>query len=387
MFRRVTTRLPTRGGMGYKPGWRVAVANCTVALLGLGGCATTDVVRPMTAEEERELVDEIEALADRAGKLNDLAFPILASNVEACGKRVGVSIGASWITAADLEGWPNERRAVAKRHFGVSGRPVLHHVVDGGPAANAGLRRWDAVVAVDGKPLTSGGEDRPDIAAIVESAADDGRVDITYERDGETASAIVIAVTACDVGVALVDDEQPNAFADGRNVYLTRGLYLTGADVDLQIVVAHLLAHILKGHVVAEQTRRAVGTAADIGVTVAVNTLLVLGAIGAGLGGEDVSDLDMPWFHTGGFFRELAGRMFSHREEREADELSLVMLERAGVPRQAVVDFWRDLAMEPGDLVAFTERHPINAERLERLDAALAEALDERESPQPSEPR
>lgn len=387
MFRKITRRSPTGDGMGDRPGLRAAAANCIAALLLLGGCATTDAGKPMTAEEERELIDEIEALAHRAGKLNDLAFPILASNVEVCGKRVGASIGASWITAADLDGWPKVRRAVAKRHFGVSERPVLHHVVEGGPAAKAGLRRWDAVVAVDGKPLPSGRGDRPDIAAIVESAADDGRVDIIYERDGETATAIVTPVTACEVGVALVEDKQPNAFADGRNVYLTTGLYLTGADVDLQIVVAHLLAHILKGHVAAEQTRRAVGTAADVGVTVAVNTLLVLGAIGAGLGGEDVSNLDMPWFHTGGFFRELAGRMFSHREEREADELSLAMLERAGVPPLAVVDFWRDLAMDPGDLVAFTERHPINAERLERLDAALAEALDERESPQPSESR
>lgn len=286
MFRKITRRPPTGDGMGDRPRLRAAAANCIAALLLLGGCATTDAGKPMTAEEERELIDEIEALAHRAGKLND-----------------------------------------------------------------------------------------------------DGRVDIIYERDGETATAIVTPVTACEVGVALVEDKQPNAFADGRNVYLTTGLYLTGADVDLQIVVAHLLAHILKGHVAAEQTRRAVGAAADVGVTVAVNTLLVLGAIGAGLGGEDVSNLDMPWFHTGGFFRELAGRMFSHREEREADELSLAMLERAGVPPLAVVDFWRDLAMDPGDLVAFTERHPINAERLERLDAALAEALDERESPQPFESR
>lgn len=387
MVREIARGSPTCEGMLHKPRWTVATANCIVALLGLGGCATTDAVRPMTAAEERERVDEIEALADRAGKLNDLAFPVLASNVEVCGERVVGSIGASWITESDLDGWPNERRAVAKRHFGVSRRPVLHHVVDRGPAAKAGLRRWDTVVAVDGKPLPATGGDRPDVAAIIESAADDGRLDITYKRAGETASAIVIPVMACDMGVALVEDEQPNAFADGRNVYLTTGLYLTEADVGLQAIVAHQLAHILKGHVRAEQTRRAVGAAADVGVTVAVNTLFVIGAIAAGLGGADVSNLPDEFFHTGGFFMELAGRMFTHRDEREADELSLLMLERAGVRVRDVVDFWRDLAMEPADLVSFMERHPANAERLGNLDATLARVLDERESPKPAEPK
>ena len=224
-FRTIAGRSQTATGMPHRPRSKVPAASCVVALLGLGGCATTDGPKPMTSAEEGELVEEIETLADRAGKLNDLVFPILASNVEACGKRVRPSIGASWITEADLGGWPNERRAVAKRHFGVSRRPVLDHVVDGGPAAEAGLRRWDTIVAVDGRHLRSGGGDQSDIAMIVESGADDGRMEITYERGSETASVLVIPVTACDVGVALVEDEQPNAFADGRNVFLTKGLY------------------------------------------------------------------------------------------------------------------------------------------------------------------
>ena len=385
MFRTIAGRSQTATGMPHRPRSKVPAASCVVALLGLGGCATTDGPKPMTIAEEAELVEEIETLADRAGKLKDLAFPILASNVEACGKRVRPSIGASWITEADLGGWPNEHRAVAKRHFGVSRRPVLDHVVDGGPAADAGLRRWDTIVAVDGRHLRSGGGDQSDIAMIVESGADDGRMEITYERDSETASVIVIPVTACDVGVALAEDEQPNAFADGRNVYLTKGLYWAEPDVGLQVIVAHQLAHILEGHVRKEQTRQAVGAAADVGVTVAVNTLLVFGAIFLTLAGADV-DLPEEPIDTGWFFAELAGRMFTHRDEREADELSLVMLERAGVPAEAVVDFWRELAAEPADLVAFGDRHPTNAERLGRLDAALARILDERESPKPSIP-
>ena len=142
MFRTITGRSQTATGMPHRARSKVTTASCVVALLGLGGCATTHGPKPMTAAEEGELAEEIETLADRAGKLNDLAFPILASNVEACGKRVRPSIGASWITEADLGGWPNERRAVAKRHFGVSRRPVLDHVVDGGPAAEGpGPRR------------------------------------------------------------------------------------------------------------------------------------------------------------------------------------------------------------------------------------------------------
>ncbi|MDE0442471.1 MAG: M48 family metalloprotease [Gammaproteobacteria bacterium] len=352
----------------------VGRAGCLGPLLALSGCMTTDSGGPMSPAEERELIDEVQAVVDRAGKIHELTFPILTANVDVCGERVRPTIGATWITEADLDGWPTRRRVVAKAHFGIGQRPVLDDVVDGGPAAAAGLRRWDTISSIDGNAVPQGGR-RSEVAEILESAAGDGRIEFAYERDGETALAEVTPVMACDVRVVLVDDGEPTAFVDGHDIYVTTGLYLTEAEAALQAVVAHQLAHIVAGHVRAQKARRAVGASVDVGVTVAVNVLMMLGAAAAAAGGDDIGS-DLPFFSTGGFFSEMAGRMFTHRNEREADDLSLPMLERAGVSVSDAVGFWRDLAAEPGDLAAFVEKHPVNDERLDHLDATLARIED-----------
>ena len=221
-----------RWGTRRKAGIVAAMTSCLAILVALAGCATTgtDVAKPLSPAEERELIDEIEMLAKQGGVVQDLAFPILVSNVEACGKRVGPVIGASWITGKELGGWPSGRRNVAKRHFGVAGRPVLDNVVDGGPAAEAGLRRWDIITAVNGRHLLSNGEDGNDVVGILESAANGRRIEIAYERAGKMGKAMVIPVTACHVGVVVVDHDKPNAFTDGRNIYITKGLHAAVTD-------------------------------------------------------------------------------------------------------------------------------------------------------------
>lgn len=377
-------RKAKRPGQSRGQSTKLATASCVMALLGLGACATTDAPGP-TVADERDLVDEIETLVDWAGQLNDLAFPIRTANVAACDKRVGADIGASWVTEADLRAWPDDRLDVAKRRFGVSRRPVLDHVVEGGPAAAAGLRRWDKIVAVAGQPMPVDGAGRSDIARILGSGAQDRPIGITYERDGETASGTLTPVTACDIAVTLVDDDEPNAFADGRSVYITTGLYRIETDIGLQAVIAHQMAHILEGHVRSEKARRAIGATADVGVTVAVNALVVFAGLVSALSGDDVEMPDEP-LDTGWFLRDTAGRMFAHSDEREADVLSLAMLERSGVPAEAAVEFWRDLAAEPDGFAAFLERHPINDERLGDLDATLTGIVRGRVPPEASAP-
>jgi len=362
----------------------VGRTSCLVPLLALAGCMTTDSGGPMSPAEERELIDQVQAIVARAGKVHELTFPILAANVEACGERIRPTIGATWITEADLAGWPTRRRVVAERHFGIGQRPVLDDVVDGGPAAAAGMRRWDTIFSIDGNAVPQGGG-RSEIAQILESAAGDGSIEFTYERDGEIALAEVTPVMACDVRVVLVDDGEPTAFVDGYDIYVTTGLYLTEAEVALQAVVAHQLAHIVAGHVRAQNARRAVGASVDVGVTVAVNVLMMLGAAAAAAGGDDISS-DLPFFSTGGYFSEVAGRMFTHRNEREADDLALPMLARAGISVSDAVGFWRDLAAEPVDLAGFAEKHPVNEERVDHLDAALAKIVDGHTTVEPSMP-
>jgi S1-C subfamily serine protease len=71
-----------------------------------------------------------------------------------------------------------------------SGREAGARVVESverGPAARAGLRRDDVILAVAGQRVRGPG----DLAAVVVERRPGQRVDVEYRRDGETRSADV----------------------------------------------------------------------------------------------------------------------------------------------------------------------------------------------------
>ena len=354
---------------------------CLALILAIAaGCATNQTKWPKGDDgSDRDRIDEVETFLERSGRIAELAFPILTSNVELCGRRVTRSIGLSWLVEREL---PRGYRDVFVRRYGVSDSPTLDNVVDGGPAGAAGLRRWDTITAVDGEPVR--GSARSTIREVFREAAEDGEITLTYERDARTMVAVIAPVPACDVGVHLVWGDQVDALADRNDIYITMGMYRIETDEGLQALIGHQLAHITAGHVAATQTRKAIGAGADGVVTVAGNLFLVLAAIAASASGDDV-DLDEP-FSTGWFFTDLAEGMFTHRDERTADRVSMYMLERSGLDPQAAIDFWRTIALENPETVPFAERHPVNAERLDSLDSVVAEVAAKRKAGQPMVP-
>ena len=355
-------------------------AGLTLILAIAAGCATNQTQLPEGDDgSDRDLIDEVETLLKRSGRVAELAFPILTSNVELCGKRVTRLIGLSWLLEREL---PRGNRDVFVRRYGVSDSPTLDNVVNGGPAGAAGLRRWDTITAVDGDPVR--GRTRSAIREVFREAAEDGEITLTYERDGRTMVTVIAPIPACDVGVHLVQRDQVDAHADRNDIYITTGMYRIGTDEGLQALIGHQLAHITAGHVEAMQARMSVGVAADTVATVVGNMFLVLGALAESASGEDV-DLDEP-FSTGWFFTELAEGMFTHGDERTADRVSMYMLERAGVDPHAAIDFWRTMALESPEAMPFDERHPVNARRLDGLDSALAEVAAKRKAGQPMVP-
>lgn len=176
------------------------------------------------------------------------------------------------------------------------------------------------------------------------------------------------------IGGAIRPDDV-NAWTDGDNIYVTRGLLrFIQNDDELAIIIAHEIAHAVRGHV-SEKLARAAGGC-------------ILGIILESLTGiEGTWDLATQMF-------QLATLEFDREEEREADVYGLTYASRAGYDISVAVDLWERFAIEmPESYIALT--HPSSPERFVRAEKIVAmlqsgsdsieEALLPKQQPEPEE--
>ena len=136
--------------------------------------------------------------------------------------------------------------------------PGVIAIVPGGPAAAAGVRAGDVLLAIDGVPLPpEPGLAEPFAApraharadAIADLLARPETRSLTLLRDGVAVAVQVHPRPTCPSQVHLARSDQRNAFADGRHVFLTTGLLARlSNDDELAFVIAHELAHNILGH-------------------------------------------------------------------------------------------------------------------------------------------
>lgn len=139
--------------------------------------------------------------------------------------------------------------------------PGVIAVVPGGPAAAAGIRAGDVLLAIDGMAVPP----EPDLAAPFDAAHARDRADavadllqraqgVTLLRGGQAkrGAELTLPLTplpACPSRVHLARSGQRNAFADGRHVLLTTGMLgLLANDDELAFLIAHEMAHNVLGH-------------------------------------------------------------------------------------------------------------------------------------------
>ncbi len=172
--------------------------------------------------------------------------------------------------------------------------------------------------------------------------------------------------------VMLLEHQMANAFAlpGGKFVFFS-GLYdpkngLVRDEDELAFVMAHEIAHVNARHSTRAMTR-----------AMPINLLLLGGMIYADL--KDKEDLQLI---LGGAFVLHEGLLmtkYSRRDEREADEVGLMYMARAGYNPEAAVRVWERVAADESRLmknVSFLSTHPPSSERARllrrRLPAALA---------------
>lgn len=148
----------------------------------------------------------------------------------------------------------------------------------------------------------------------------------------------------------VVRDDAINAFnVPGGLVYINTGLIArVGSAGELAGAIAHEVAHGVARH----GTQR---------LSAAQEVNVLAGAVGVGSGVEGIA----AQIAAQGAFAS-----FSRRDEREADELGVQIMARAGYDPDGLADLLERLAAaERGGGVAFFRSHPLSSERMQTVRA------------------
>lgn len=213
------------------------------------------------------------------GRVAALAFALATAGLSRCPRnRPAPGIVLQHLTQFRLPDRPGMVAAYA-----LDRGPGVVAVVANGPAAKAGIRPGDVLLALDGLPLPpEPWRERPFDQAQARARADlvlsllaerSGGVAVTVLRDGQTLTLSVVPVPACPSRVHLARSDQRNAYADGEHVFLTtRLLQDVGNDAELGFVIAHEMAHNILGHAAA---MRAGGVKRGLGRTLGASGKLL----------------------------------------------------------------------------------------------------------------
>jgi predicted Zn-dependent protease len=176
-------------------------------------------------------------------------------------------------------------------------------------------------------------------------------------RDGKNMELPVQTVMRCAFDAMLSPTDIINAFADGKHITITKGMMrFTQDDTELELVIAHELAHDAMKHMDKKLGNR------------------ILGAIVDGL-------LASRGIQTGGAFGNASAGSYSQEFESEADYVGLYMMARAGGNIEEAPKFWRRMAAEnPGSISERNSSHPTTPYRFTALEKTVLEIREKQKA-------
>tara|TARA_Y100001935_G_scaffold255062_1_gene266298 strand:- start:210 stop:1337 length:1128 start_codon:yes stop_codon:yes gene_type:complete len=309
---------------------------------------TTITSRGLDSENEKERAImqgiALETYYNRVEKLNNIAWPILSSSLNFCKENITDTIGIEVISLNEID--KNYRNAASEK-IGLTNEPQILYVVESSPADISGLKKKDKIIKISSPEYSWGGDDI--IKNTRKRIFGKNKIRVKVERDNEILIFEVNPVKICNHRIILRQDNSLNAFADGKNIYITQGmLRFIDEDKELQMVIAHELAHNIEGHIEKKTNNYLLGTIVD------------LAAAGAGV-------------NTRGTFGSLGAQMYSQDFEREADYVGMYILANSGIEREGVANFWRRMSVENPRSISYASTHPSSSERWVNIEAVNKE--------------
>ncbi|MCI0399801.1 MAG: M48 family metallopeptidase [Gammaproteobacteria bacterium] len=348
---------------------RVDLLSALAAFLILAACAPTT---------KRVVIDD-EAVKREALKQQEIALQELMKNQERL-LRVGGNVlqGAVpmceddtlWVIGAvfiSKHEFAPERQEAAASVFHMDDKMRALLVIEGGPAAGAGLQVGDEIVSMNGVPPPVGQDAARELYRYQQEQTKDGApVTLITRRDGENATLTINPVRICDYPLLLVEDDGVNAFADGTTIVVTTGMMrFAQDDTELSLVIAHELAHNTMNHMTARRTNATVGLFFDIALAVLTGV------------------------NTQGLFSQIGANAYSKDFEAEADYVGMYMLALSGGDIEAAPRFWRRMAVaHPASIqeTGYLGTHPASPERFVALEETVVEIRDKQAKGLPLEP-
>lgn len=188
---------------------------------------------------------------------------VAVANADLCGEDIMPEFGMRFVSIESVE--PAARpEALASGLLG--DEPRLLFAGAGLPAARAGVRVGDRLVAIEGFEIGPKEPARGQFAGTVERAIRErGTVAFMLERAGAPYLVELKPTVSCAVNVFLDTLPLPNAFTNGEDILILAGLLVVAqSERDLAAVIGHELAHVLEDRTRGRRARQADPLAAEI---------------------------------------------------------------------------------------------------------------------------
>lgn len=355
---------------------------CAAPMTQMGSVSQEDV----RAEQFRQQQLVVRSGIKDQQRVENVGYALLKAALPICGPgavntRTGVRFANVYSFTKDYQ--------PAARAVGFSDTLTVVGIAKGSAAERSGLAVGDRIVGLGGSSVRAGRDavrDAGSKLARIRNAETNfgfqivrGSLALTsapaVAQEGQAAvSPITTPVelsvppdTVCDYGVSAIKEDALNAWADGKNVYVTSAMLRFAADdEELAVVLSHEISHNAMRHIDAKKKNAAIGAI--------FGAILDIAAASQGIntGGEFTNDM-----------MAAASMAFSQDFEREADYVGLYVLARAGHPIANSPDFWRRMAQEAPGSIKFASSHPTTAERFLRLEKTVAEIDQKRASGAP----
>jgi beta-barrel assembly-enhancing protease len=340
----------------------------------LTGCVTPQTRSPVANQantDEETKKQQMLVLEDYLGnynKLQSVSSRIITTGADMCGDKVAAFYGFDY--------WNNDSfnaqmKAPAQVKFNMNEHYKILHVAPASPAEISALKQGDSLVSIDNWVVPAGKDAnkliKEKLALLGKSFAP---INMVVSRDGTEVKTTITPVKACDFGVILSPDDVKNAYADGKNIVVYKGMMdFFKTDEEIALVLSHELAHNSMKHIDAKQKNAVVGGIFGLlldvaAISVGINTNGEFAKSGAGIGGNS---------HSVAF-------------EQEADYVGLYFMKKAGFDIENAAGFWRRMAVSNSQAITIKTSHPTTPERFLAIESTVKEINAKVENNQPLTP-
>ncbi len=218
----------------------------------LGCSKKLDVIYTISEPvEKKEIILQkkilIKEMAESSKILHDVSWPILKKNKEHCKRSESLSYGFIVASAEDIpsseEFLFNEifNKDIDKYYFNIyetKNFPIVISVAKNSPAEDAGLKENDIILEVNDRRAKN-------IRALLfENLSQKKFLKLKILRKDKVFVKNMSGIKICSYNVQPLPSAMPNAFADGKKIFITIGAIKLAESLDeLAFLVGHELAH------------------------------------------------------------------------------------------------------------------------------------------------